>query len=68
MQIPCLFFTSFEDELVLILFHVDDAVVVGEEKAVPDAISHTADQFEMKQLGQLHTFLGILVQREGREK
>jgi hypothetical protein len=36
---PYFFFRLFGDELVLILFHVDDAVVVGEEKAVSDAIS-----------------------------
>jgi hypothetical protein len=71
---PCLFslknffFRLFGDELVLKLFHADDAVVVGEEKAVSDAISHIADQFEIKQLGELHTFLGIQVQREGRGK
>jgi hypothetical protein len=65
---PCLFFRFFVDEIVLILFHVDDAVVVGKEKAVSAAISHIADQFEIKQLGELHTFLGIQVQREGRGK
>jgi hypothetical protein len=68
---PCLFFRLFGDELVLMLFYVnsivDDAVVVGEDNAVSDAITRIATQYEIKQLGELHTFLGIQVQREGRE-
>jgi hypothetical protein len=65
---PCLFFRFFGDDIAFMLFHVDDAVVVGTDKAVSEAIEHVATQFKIKQLGEVETFLGIQVHREGRDK
>jgi hypothetical protein len=56
---PCLFFRVFGDEPVFMLFHVNDAVVVGEDKAVSEAITYVAAQFEIKQLVEVESFLGI---------
>jgi hypothetical protein len=65
---PCLFYRLYGKHCVLMLFHVDDAIVVGEDESVTEAVKDLASKFEIKQLGELHTFLGIQVERDGRDR
>jgi hypothetical protein len=61
---PCLFTKTIQGKSVYVLFHVDDAVVVGEKEDVNQAIADLGTHFDIKKLGEVSTFLGIQVTRE----
>jgi hypothetical protein len=56
-----LYFKVMDDELVILLLYVDDLFLTGEEKLITDCKKKFVAEFEMKNLGPMHYFLGIEV-------
>ena len=63
---PCLYITS-EGEIFIIAVYVDDIVLAGKSnKRMAEVKKALAMQFEVKDMGELHYFLGIkVVQKTG---
>jgi hypothetical protein len=49
------------DELVILLLYVDDLFLTREENLIKDCKKKLAVEFEMKDLGPMHYFLGLEV-------
>jgi hypothetical protein len=49
------------DEHVILLLYVDDLFLTGEEKLITDCKKKLNAEFEMKDLGLMHYFLGLEV-------
>jgi Reverse transcriptase (RNA-dependent DNA polymerase)/Integrase core domain/GAG-pre-integrase domain/Zinc knuckle len=58
---PCLFVKGEHSDVVYALFHVDDAIVVGNLNKVSTAVDSIGDVFTIKKLGNVKYFLGIEV-------
>ena len=56
-----LYFKIMENELVILLLYVDDLFLTGKEKLIVECKRRLATEFEMKDLGLLHYFLGLEV-------
>jgi hypothetical protein len=56
-----LYFKVMNDEPVILLLYVDDLFLTGEEKLITDCKKKLATEFEMKDLGLMHYFLGLEV-------
>ncbi|KAM0001405.1 putative RNA-directed DNA polymerase [Helianthus debilis subsp. tardiflorus] len=64
---PSLFIMKSRGTLVYVLVYVDDIIVTGNNnKAVNDVISRLSTSFAVKDLGDLHYFLGIEIIPHGR--
>jgi hypothetical protein len=53
-----LYFKVMNDESVILLLYVDDLFLTGEEKLITECKKKLASEFEMKDLGLMHYFLG----------
>jgi hypothetical protein len=60
---PNLYFVAGEAPLILVLY-VDDLFLKGDEQLIADWKANLAVEFEMKDLGLLHYFLGLEVGRQ----
>ena len=58
---PSLYFKVIEDELVILLLYVDDLFPTGNEKQIKECKKKLTEEFEMKDLGLMHYFLGLEV-------
>jgi hypothetical protein len=47
------------NELVILLLYVDELFLIGEENLIIDCKKKLAAEFEMKDLGLMHYFLGL---------
>jgi hypothetical protein len=56
-----LYFKVMNDEPVILLLYVDDLFLTGEEKLITECKKRLASEFEMKDLGLMHYFLGLEV-------
>jgi hypothetical protein len=56
-----LYFKVMNDEPVILLLYVDDLFLIREEKLITDCKKKLAVEFEMKDLGLMHYFLGLEV-------
>jgi hypothetical protein len=56
-----LYFKVMNDELVVLLLYVDDLFLTREEKLITDCKRKLVVEFEMKDLGPMHYFLGLEV-------
>jgi hypothetical protein len=56
-----LYFKVMNDELVILLLYVDDLFLTGEEKLITECKKRLTLEFEMKNLGLMHYFLGLEV-------
>ena len=55
-----------EGKLLIILLYVDDLILTGDELLILSCKEDLAREFEMKDLGLLHYFLGLEIwQRSG---
>ena len=55
-----------EGKLLIIVLYVDDLILTGDEQWIHSCKADLAKEFEMKDLGLLHYFLGLEIwQREG---
>ena len=55
---PNLYFKVMDDEPIILSLHVDDLFLTGNEKQIVECKRKLAEQFEMKDLGLMHYFLG----------
>jgi protein associated with RNAse G/E len=58
---PNLYFKIVDDGPVILLLYVDDLFLIGEENLIIDYKKKLAIEFEMKELGPMHYFLGLEV-------
>jgi hypothetical protein len=56
-----LYFKIMDNEPVILLLYVDDLFLTGEEKLIVEYKQRLAAEFEMKDLGLMHYFLGLEV-------
>jgi hypothetical protein len=56
-----LYFKVMNDEPVILLLYVDDLFLTGEEKLITNCKKKLAAEFEMKDLGLMHYFVGLKV-------
>ena len=56
---PNLYYKVVEDELVIL--YVDDLFLTGNEKQIVESKKKLVEEFEMKDLGLMHCFLGLKV-------
>jgi hypothetical protein len=54
-----LYFKIMNDELAILLLYVDELFLTGEEKLIIECKKSLASEFEMKDLGLMHYFLGL---------
>ena len=55
-----------ESKLLIIVLYVDDLILTGDEQLIHSCKADLAKEFEMKDLGLLHYFLGLEIwQQEG---
>ena len=55
-----------EGKLLIIVIYVDDSILTVDEQLIHSCKADLAKEFEMKDLGLLHYFLGLEIwQREG---
>ena len=64
---PNLYLKIVEDKLVILLLYVDDLFLTGNEKQVMESKTKLAEEFEMKDLGLMHYFLGLEVWKSSEE-
>ena len=64
---PKFYLKVMDDELVILLLYVDDLFVIGNEKQIIDCKKNLAEEFEMKDLGLMHYFLGLEVWQSPKE-
>jgi hypothetical protein len=57
---PNLYFLAREVPLIVVLY-VDDLFLTGDEQLIADCKANLAVEFEMKDLGLMHYFLGLEV-------
>ena len=58
---PKLYMKIMDDKPVILLLYVDDLFLIGNEKHIIDCKKKLAKEFEMKDLGLMHYFLGMEV-------
>ena len=58
---PNLYFKVMNDEPVILLLYVGDSFLTGEEKLITNCKKKLAVEFEIKDLGSMHYFLGLEV-------
>ena len=59
--VPNLYMNIMDDEPIILLLYVDDLFLTGNEKQITDCKKKLAEEFEMKDLGLMHYFLGLEV-------
>ena len=50
-----------DEELVILLVYVDDLFLTGNEKHITNCKKNLVEEFEMKKIGLMHSFLGMEV-------
>ena len=56
-----------EGKLLIIVLYVDDLILTGDEKLIKYCKEDLAREFEMKDMGLLHYFLGLEIWKIDRE-
>ena len=56
-----LYYKVEDDGIMILLLYVDDLFLTGEEKLINECKKKLAAEFEMKDLGMMHYFLGLEV-------
>jgi len=58
---PNLYYLIVEDEPLILLLYVDDLFLTGSSRLTQDCRRNLAAKFDMKDLGLMHYFLGLIV-------
>ena len=58
---PNLYFTLVGDDPLILVFYVDDILLIGLEKLIEMWKRDLASKFEMKDINMMHYFLGLEV-------
>ena len=56
-----LYYKVENEELIILLLYVDDVIFIGEDKPIKECKKKIAAEFETKELGMMHYFLGLEV-------
>ena len=56
---PNLYYKVVDGDQGILLLYVDDLFLIGDEKLILDSKRKLAAEFEMKELGKMHYFLGL---------
>ena len=56
---PNLYFKTEGDDMVIFVLYVDDLLITGDEHLIEKCKQDLSTEFEMKDLGLLHYFLGL---------
>ena len=58
---PNLYYLVIENESLILVLYVDDLFLTGSSRLIGDCKKNLATEFDMKDLGQMHYFLGLEV-------
>ena len=58
---PNLYHLVVENEPLILVLYVDDLFLIGSSRLIKDCKKNLATKFNMKDLGQMHYFLGLEV-------
>jgi hypothetical protein len=58
---PNLYYNVFGDEFLILVLYVDDLFLTGSKSLIVECKCALASEFEMKDLGMMHYFLGLEV-------
>eukprot|EP00253_Pinus_taeda_P025975 PITA_25975 len=61
---PNLYYLVIENEPLILVLYVDDLFLEGSSKLIKDFKKNLATKFDMKDLGQMHYFLGLEVSQQ----
>eukprot|EP00253_Pinus_taeda_P021776 PITA_21776 len=61
---PNLYFNVISEEPLILVLYVDDLVITGAERLIEHCKGDLATEFEMKDIGLMHYFLGLEVWQE----
>ena len=64
---PNLYYLVVENEPLVLVLYVDDLFLTGSSKLIKDCKKNLATEFDMKDLGQIHYFLGLEVWQQKGE-
>ena len=56
-----LYYKVDEDGIMILLLYVDDMFLIGEDNTIIERKQNLTTQFEMKDLGMMHYFIGLEV-------
>ena len=56
---PNLYMKIMDDEIVILLVYVDDLFLIGNEKHITNCKKKLSKEFDMKDIGLMHYFLGL---------
>jgi len=56
---PNLYYLTVENEPLILVLYVDDLFLTGSFMLIKDYKKNMADEFNMKDLGMMHYFLGL---------
>ena len=58
---PNLYYLMVENEPLILVLYVDDLFLTGSSRLIKDCKKNLAEEFDMKDLGLMHYFLGLEV-------
>eukprot|EP00253_Pinus_taeda_P022757 PITA_22757 len=65
---PNLYYLVVENEPLVLVLYVDDLFLTGSSRVIEDCKKNLATEFDMKDLGKMHYFLGLEVwQQKGKD-
>eukprot|EP00253_Pinus_taeda_P029961 PITA_29961 len=64
---PNLYYVVVENEPLILVLYVDDLFLTGSSRLIRDCKKNLATEFDMKDLGQMHYFLGLEVWQQKGE-
>ena len=62
-----LYYLVVENEPLILVLYVDDLFLIGSSRVIGDWKKNLATEFDMKDLGQMHYFLGLEVWQQNGE-
>ena len=61
---PNLYYLTVENEPLILVLYVDDLFLTGSSRLIKDCKKNLAEEFDMKDLGLMHSFLGLEVWKQ----
>ena len=64
---PNLYYLRVGSEPLILVLYVDDLFLTGSSRLITDCKKNLVEEFDMKELGQMHYFLGLKVWQQNGE-
>ena len=64
---PNIYYLRVGSEPLILVLYVDDLFLIGSSRLITDCKKNLAEEFEMKDLGWMHYFLGLEVWKQNGE-